>query len=82
MGEVLQRPADARHRQPAAELRHHDGPAETAAVQEGGTGGAVDHVRPPGSTGDSFLSVRQVSSFQVCLSEEVLLLKLQQTLNL
>ncbi|XP_029283683.1 exosome complex component RRP40 isoform X2 [Cottoperca gobio] len=42
VGEVLQRSADARHLQPAAELRHHDGPAETAAVQEGGTGGAVE----------------------------------------
>lgn len=46
MGEVLQRSADTRCRKPAADLRHHDGPAETAAVQEGGTGGAVDHIRP------------------------------------
>lgn len=46
VGQVLQRPADARHREPAAELRHHDGPAEAAAVQEGGTGGAVDHIGP------------------------------------
>lgn len=42
MGQVLQRPADPHHRKPAAELRHHDGPAETAAVQEGGAGDAVD----------------------------------------
>lgn len=52
MGEVLQHSADAHHRKSAAELRYHDGPAETAAVQEDGTGGTVDHLV---SSEDSFL---------------------------
>lgn len=41
VGQVGQHPADAHHRQPAAELRDHDGGAEEAAVREGGTGGAI-----------------------------------------
>lgn len=42
VGEVVQRSADSRNRQPATELREHDAAAETAAVQARGTGGTVD----------------------------------------
>lgn len=48
MGPVFQHPEDPGHRKPAAELRHHDGPPETPALQESFPGGSVDPLTTQG----------------------------------